>query len=80
MMVIEYNKEINVVSPKPYLNGGNCKPNSTLGKPNSKPQQVHLHEKDHPTENQSPETPTQTIVHEGLTECGTDPSDIHNVM
>ena len=49
-------------------------------KPNSNPQQVHLHEKDHPTENQSPETPTQTMVHACLTECGTDPSDIHNVM
>ena len=52
----------------------------TLGKPNSKPQQVHLHEKDHPTENQSIETPTQAMVHECLTECGMDPSDIHNVM
>ena len=51
-----------------------------MGKPSSNPQQVHLHEKDDPTENQPPETPTQTMVHEGLTECGTDPSDIHNVM
>ena len=56
------------------------KPNPTLGKSNSKPQQVHLHEEHDPTENQSPETPTQTMVHECLTECGTDPSDIHNVM
>ena len=79
-MVIEYNKKTKVVSPKPHFNGGNSKPNPTLGKPNSKPQQVHLHEKDHPTENQSPETPTQTMVHECLTECGMDPSDIHNVM
>ena len=52
----------------------------TLGKPNSKLQQVHLYEKDHPTENQSIETPTQAMVHECLTECGMDPSDIHNVM
>ena len=51
-----------------------------MGKPNPTPQQGHLHEKDDPTENQLPETPTQTMVHECLTECGTDPSDIHNVM
>ena len=51
-----------------------------MGKPNPTPQQVHLHEKDDPTENQLPETSTQTMVHECLTECGTDPSDIHNVM
>ena len=36
--------------------------------------------KDDPTENQPPETPTQTMVYECLTEYGTDPSDIHNVM
>ena len=79
-MVIEYNKKIKVVSPKPHLNGGKSKPNSILGKPNSNPQQVHLHEKDDPTENQPLETSTQTMVHECLTECGTDPSDFHNVM
>ena len=79
-MVIEYNKKIKVVSPKPHFNGGNSNPIPTSGKPNSKPQQVHLHEKDHPTENQWPQTPTQTMVHECLTERGTDPSDIHNVM
>ena len=47
---------------------------------NSSPQQVHIHEKDDATNNQPPETPTQTMVHECLTECGKDPSDIHNVM
>ena len=51
-----------------------------MGKPNTNPQQVHLHDKDDPIETQPPETPTQTMVHECLTECGTDPSDIHNVM
>ena len=79
-MVIEYNKKINAVSPKPHFHGGIPKPNPTLGKPNPNPQQVHLHEKDDPTENQPPETPTQTMVHECLTEYGTDPSDIQNVM
>ena len=75
-MVIEYNKR----SKWSDLNGGKSKPNPTLGKPNSNPQQAHLHEKDDPTENQPPESPTHTMVHECLTECGTDPSDIHNDM
>ena len=50
-MVIEYNEKIKVVNPKPHLNGGKSKPNPTLGKPNSNPQQIHLHEKDDSTEN-----------------------------
>ena len=53
---------------------------TTCGKPNSNPQQVHLHEKDDATKNQLPEIPTQCMVHECLTECGTDLSGIHNVM
>ena len=32
-MVIEYNKKIKVVSPKPHFHGGKSKPNSSLGKP-----------------------------------------------
>ena len=79
-MLIEYNKKIKVVSSKPHFNGGKSKPNPTLGKPNSNPQQVHLHEKDDPTKNQPPATPTQTVVNESLAECGIDPSDIHNIM
>ena len=79
-MVTEYNKKIKVVSPKPRFHGGKPKPNPTLGKLNPNLQQVHLHEKNDPTENQAPETSTQTMVHECLTEPGTDPSDIHNVM
>ena len=71
-MVIEYNKKIKVVSPKPHFHGGKSKPNLTLAKPNSNPQQVHLHEKDDPTRDQPPETPTQTMVHQCLSECGTD--------
>ena len=79
-MVIEYNNKIKVVSPKLHLNGGKSEASSTMGKPNPNVQQVHLHENDDPTKNQSPVTPTQTMVYECLTECGTDPSDIHNVM
>ena len=79
-MVIDYNKKIKVVSPKPYFHGGKPKPKPTLGKPNPNPQQIHLHEKDDPTEDQIPQIPTQAIAHECLAECGTDPSDIQNVM
>ena len=81
-MVIEYNKKIKVVSPKPHFHGGEPKPNPTLGKPSPNPQQVHLHEKDDPTRDQphQKKTPTHTMVHDCITECGTDPSDIHNVM
>ena len=50
-MVNEYNKKIDVVSPKPHFNGGKSKHNPTLGKPDSNPQQVHLHEKDDTAEN-----------------------------
>ena len=49
-MIIEYNKKNKVTSPNPHLNGGKTKPNPTLGKPNSTPQQVHTHETDDPTE------------------------------
>ena len=63
-MVIEYNKKIKVVSSKPHSHGGKPKANPTLSKPNSNPEQVHLHEKDDPTENQPPDTSTQTMVHE----------------
>ena len=69
-----------MTSPKPYLNGGKPKPNPTLGKPNSTPQQVHTHEKDDHTEHQPPESATQAMVHECLAEGDTDPSDIQNVM
>ena len=58
-MVIGYNNKIEVVSPKRHFHGGSFKPNPTFGKPNSNPQQVHLHEKNDPTENQPPETPTK---------------------
>ena len=59
--MVEYNKTIKVVSPKPHLNGGKSKPNPTSDKPNSNPQQVHLHDMDDPTENHPPETRTQTM-------------------
>ena len=53
-MVIEYNKKIKVVSPKPYSHGGKPKPKPILGKPNPNPQQVHLHWKDDPTQEEIP--------------------------
>ena len=45
-----------------------------------KPQQVHLHENDHPPDNVSTETCTQTMVHECLSAGGMDLSDINNFM
>ena len=63
---IDYNKKIKVVSTKPHSDVGKPKPNPTLGKPNPNPQQVHLHEKDDPTEDQIPEVPTHAMVHECL--------------
>ena len=56
------------------------KPKSILGQSNPKSQQVHFHENDHPPDNSSTETSTQTIIHECLSEGGVDPSDINNVM
>ena len=35
-LIIEYNKNVKVVIPKPYFNGGKPKPKPTLGKPNPK--------------------------------------------
>ena len=63
-MVIDYNKKIKVVSPKPNFHGCKPKPNPTFGKPNSNSQQVPLHEKD---QKEPPETPTQNMVHECFT-------------
>ena len=54
-LVIEYNKMIKVVNPKPHFNVGKSKPNPSLGKPNSNPFQFHFHERDDPTKNQPPE-------------------------
>ena len=74
-LIIEYKKNIKVVNPKPYFNGGNPKPKPTLGKPNPKPQQAHLHENDHPPDNPRSEDSTQAMVHECLADGGIDPSD-----
>ena len=68
------------LAPNHKSHGDKPKPKPNLGKSNPYPQQVHLHEKDNPTEDQIPETPTQAVVHECLTECGTDSSGIQNVM
>ena len=79
-MIIEYNKKITVPNPRPHFNGGNTKQKSTLGQPNPKSQQAHFHEKDHPPDNSSTQSSTQTMVHECLSDGGMDPSDINNVM
>ena len=77
-MIIDYNKKVKVVNPKPF--GGNLKPKPTLGKPNPKPQQVHLHDNDQSPENPPSEESTQAMVHEFLTDGGLYPSDIDNIM
>ena len=60
-IIIECNKKVKVANPTTF--GGNPKPKSTLGKPNPKTQQVHLHENDHPPENHHSEDSTQAMVH-----------------
>ena len=79
-MIIDYNKKIKVTNQKPHFNGGSTKPKSTLGQSSPKSQQVHFQENDHPPDNSSTETSTQTMVHECLSDGGTDPSDINNAM
>ena len=61
-----------MVNPKQHFNVGNPKP--TLGKPNPKSPQVHLHENDNSPDNPHAEDFTQAMVHECLT------SDMDTVM
>ena len=77
-MIVEYNNNFKLANPKRF--GRNSKPKTTLGKPNPKPQQVHLHENDHPPEHSHSEDSTQAMLHECLTDGGIDSSDIDNIM
>ena len=79
-MIIEHNKKVKLNNPTPYSSGSKTKPNPTLGKPTSAPQQVHQHSQDESTEASLPDTPTQTLVNQCLAESGIDPTDIQNVM
>ena len=79
-MIIEHNKKVKLNNPTPYSSGSKTKPNPTLGKPTSAPQQVHQHSQDESTEASPPDTPTQTLVNKCLAESGIDPTDIQNVM
>ena len=79
-MIIEHNKKVKVNNPTPYSSGSKTKPNPTLGKPTSAPQQVHQHSHDESTEASPSDTPTQTLVNKCLAESGIDPTDIQNVM
>ena len=79
-MIIEHNKKVKLNNPTPYSSGSKTKPNPTLGKPTSAPQQVHQHSQDKSTEASPPDTPTQTLVNKCLAESGIDPTDIQNVM
>ena len=79
-MIIEHNKKVKLNNPTPYSSGSKTKPNPTLGKPTSAPQQVHQHSQDESTEASSPDTPTQTLVNKCLADSGIDPTDIQNVL
>ena len=79
-MIVEHNKKVKLNNPTPYSTGSKTKPNPTLGKPTSAPQQVHQHSQDESTEASLPDTPTQTLVNQCLAESGIDPTDIQNVM
>ena len=79
-MIIEHNKKVKLKNPTPYSSGSKTKPNPTLGKPTSAPQQVHQQSQDESTEASPPDTPTQTLVNKCLAESGIDPTDIQNVM
>ena len=78
-MIIEHNKKVKLNNPTPYSSGSKTKPNPTLGKPTSAPQQVHQHSQDESTEASPPDTPTQTLVNKCLAESGIDPTDIQHV-
>ena len=79
-MIIEHNKKVKLNNPTPYPSGSNTKHNPTLGMPTPAPQQVHQHSQDEPTEEPTPDTSTQTLVHKYLAESDIDPTDIQNVM
>ena len=79
-MIIEHNKKVKLNNPTPYSSGSKTKPNPTLGKPTSAPQQVHQHSQDESTEALPPDTPPQTLVNTCLAESGIDHTDIQNVM
>ena len=79
-MIIEHNKKVTLNNPTPYPSGSKTKPNPTFGKPTLVPQQVHQHSQDEPTEEPTPDTSTQTLVHKCLAESDIDPTDIQNVI
>ena len=53
-MKIEHNKKVKLNNPTPYPSGSKTKPNPTLGKPTSAPQQVHQHSQDEPCDDLDP--------------------------
>ena len=79
-MIIEHNKKVKLNNPTSYPSGSKTKPNPTLGKSTSAPQQVHQHSQDETTEEPPTDTSTQTLVNKCLAESGIDPTDIQNVM
>ena len=56
-MVIDHNKMMKMVNPKSFSHVGKLKPKPILNKPNPNLQQVHLHEKDDCTPEETPDNP-----------------------
>ena len=79
-MIIEHSKKVKLNNPTPYPSGSQTKPNPTLDKSTPAPQQVHQHSQDEPTEEQPPDTSTQTLVNKCVAQCDIDPTDIQNVL
>ena len=79
-MIIEHNKKVKLNNPTSYTSGSKAKPNSTMGKPNPAPQQVHQHSQNDAKEESPPDTSIQTLVNKCLADSGIDPTDIQNVM
>ena len=79
-MIIEHNKTVKLNNSTSYPSASKTKPNPTLGKSTPAPQQVHQHSQDERTEEQTPDTSTQTLVNKCLAASGIDPTDIQNVM
>ena len=67
-MIINYNIKIKDANLRTNINSDNTKPKSTLGQSNPTPLQVYFHGNHHPPETSSPETSTQTMEHECLSD------------
>ena len=61
-MNIEHNKKVKLNNPTPNPSGSKTKPNPTLGKPTTAPEQVHQHSQDEPTGESKHQTPSESLT------------------